>query len=247
MDSTYTLELRFTPSFHRPSVWLATCRGGREELLVEVSGFRGGPGFSMITEILGAASGRIYGVAEKVIPNAINWPRRRGLDGAGTTGSYESPKRGALEFSFWSPREGDEPHELVAVLFDAVSSNHSDDKWNDYFEQLRSYFDCGVPVRILDGSPHVLRISCRLSLGMEDELRNIFARAAALPELIIDMRNFEGMGTMLVPEFAPLIARKAPAKWLASEEALAYLRMMRVPEEIIEKPAATTRCPWNAD
>jgi hypothetical protein len=82
----------------------------------------------------------------------------------------------------------------------------------------------------------VLRISCQLSSDMAEDLCGLFARAAACPELIVDMRNFEGMGTLLLPEFAPLVARKNPAKWLASRCTLPYLQRMGVPEHLIEMP-----------
>ena len=240
-DSAYSLQLDFRPSFHRPSKWLVTRSAEVSDVLVAVSDFHDSKGFELTTEISAGDSELIHNVSNRVLRQVGLWERQVGLDGIGVEGTYQSDELAELSFSFWSPQRNDEPHELVGAVFAAVESLNLGDGWNDYFEQLRWCFAFGAPVRLLEGDPATLRVSCGLSTSMEAELIEIIADAALCSDLVVDMRNFDFMGTMLLPCFAPLVSREAPTRWLASEAAMEYLRMMRVPEALIENPAGANR------
>lgn len=234
--ATYSLHLGFSPSFDRASSWVIIENGDSAELNVEISEGHGLKGFKIATKIVGSSSEKIHGACERVLKNVENWEPRSGFDGIYVDGSYESQTLGDLRFSFWSPERGDLPHELVEAVFEATATVNLGDDWSDYFEELRSYFDIGVQVQLLEGSPAVLRISSVLSSDREDELRSVFAQAAQCPELVIDMGNFEKrMGTLLLRGFKALIARNAPTTWRAPKSALKYLAWLGVPGEKIEQ------------
>lgn len=234
--ATYSLTLSFVPSFDQGSRWAIIDDGDLAELNVEVFGRDGLEGFEATTKIDGCSSAKIHEACEEVLKDVGNWEGEIGWDGIVVDGSYESQTLGDLRFSFWSPERGDLRDVLVEAVFEAAATVNAGDDWNDYFEQLRSYFDIGVQVRLSEGSPAVLRISSVVSSDREDELRSICAQAAQCPELVIDMENFEKrMGTLLLPVFRPLVARTAPTTWRASKSALKYLTWMGVPGEKIEQ------------
>ena len=106
-----------------------------------------------------------------------------------------------------------------------------------HFHNVLIYVLLGSAV-ITAGLGHAIDTAVILAVVLANA---IIADAALCSDLVVDMRNFDFMGTMLLPCFAPLISREAPTRWLASEAAMEYLRMMQVPEALIENPTGANK------
>ena len=235
-NSGYSLQLKFLPTFNRPSLWLIGGNRESTDFLIEVSDSSKPDRFEVTTRVEGAPSALIHDTAEKAFSNMSLWERQSGLDGISVEGTYVSPGGEALEFSFWSPQKGDMPHQLIEAVFDSIDAHDLGQAWENYFDSLTMYFDLGPRVRIIKGSPDKLRISCFLSADMAEELESKISIVAKSPDLVVDLRRFRGMESELVKIFKPLVKRDSSTKWLAPREALRYLSHMKVPEEMIEVP-----------
>jgi hypothetical protein len=95
-------------------------------------------------------------------------------------------------------------------------------------EQLHSYFhDWGIPVR---RTATGLRIFGMLSSFDEPALSRCFNEVADLPNLEIDMSNFEGTGTLLYPVFKQLFQRSPNSKWRVNAGAQQQMKQAGIPE-----------------
>ena len=234
----YILQIDFRPSFHRSSKWTVSCFSLGAKLAVVVNKEQRFKEDSLqrIFKLCSDQATHLFEVCYETLRHYSSDWNRIGFDGISVQGNFTSKAFCLDEFSFWSPRRNQYPHNLVEALLSLVhlDSLKIDDKFTPYYEQLHSYFDFGIPVRIIEGNPKRLRIYRHLSSDMEDELSKIIRYIKPAEDLIVDMSNFDGMGTMLCPVFRPLIERPGSTGWIASAEAMPYLEAMAVPIQFIE-------------
>jgi hypothetical protein len=62
----------------------------------------------------------------------------------------------------------------------------------------------------------------------ETALRDLFNSLSPDEPYVIDMTNFEGMGTLLYPAFVEFALRNPRTSWAASTSALSHLQAMRI-------------------
>lgn len=151
--------------------------------------------------------------------------RRIGLDGMRLVGEIRAgtgvePRR----FDAWSPAPGDALHTYFAALHRVAIDVLWADRAVRRLEQLHGYLRLGLPVRDLGGKPRRIRIFGALSSRDEGALREFFGALRRDVPMIVDMSNFDGMGTALYPVFQDFMARPAPIVWIASERARGHLR-----------------------
>jgi len=142
--------------------------------------------------------------------------------------------RGQLEnkFSFWSPSKSREPqqHRIVEVILGLSRRKFTTLKHQEYFESLEQYFDFGLPCKIISTSPFEVRIYGSLSSDVEKELKQFVHNLPSDKPIVMDLTNFEGMGTMYYPLFKSLVRRNNKVFWVPSKYGREQLLEMGIPQ-----------------
>jgi hypothetical protein len=138
--------------------------------------------------------------------------RSMGLDGIGVHNMYLQDNR-KNQFYFSSPIKGSKEHQIVEAIIGLSQLNLKDTKSKEYLESLEQYFDFGLPCKKISDNPYEVRIYGSLSSDEEQELTNFIQAIPSDQPVVIDMTNFEGMGTMFYPLFKSLIKRNKQIIW----------------------------------
>lgn len=142
------------------------------------------------------------------------------------------------KFKFWSPRKKGAPqeHKLVEAVIGLFRRKFTSLKQQKYFELLEQYFDFGLPCRVTSTEPFEVRIYGGLSSNEEAALNKFVHDLPTDKPMLIDMTNFNGMGTMFYPLFRSLLKRNPNIVWVASPETngFAQLHEMGVPSSRID-------------
>lgn len=188
-----------------------------------------------------AQAERLRGELEACVAGLDAPDERRGLDGM--TVIFEITDASARRrIAAWSPEVGDARHTYLARLHATATELLQDELAQRTLEQLHGYLDLGLPARDHGGSPRRLQIFGRLSSSEEKELEKLFALAAAEEPVLVDMSNFEGMGTLLYPLFRKFSRRAGATAWAVSPPARKQLAEARVPaEQLFETVEAALR------
>lgn len=102
-------------------------------------------------------------------------------------------------------------------------------------EHILCYFNLDLPIKDLGGHPHCIRIFGSLSSSQQEELTRFFDRLPRSKPLLIDMSNFESMGTLLYPTFQQFIEQRklASTVWWASSNARKHLEALGISSDVI--------------
>lgn len=152
-----------------------------------------------------------------------------GLDGI-TVYNVVSQDSLRNKFKFWSPRKRGNPqeHQLVEAVIGLSRRKFKSLKQQQYVESLEQYFDFGLPCRVTSTEPFEVRIYGGLSLG-DDEALNTFLRGLPADKpLLIDMTNFNGMGTRFYPLFHHLLKRNPNVVWVAYPKAHGFMQLLEI-------------------
>ena len=117
-------------------------------------------------------------------------------------------------FDFWSPRKGSKEHKIVEAVIGLSRQKFTKIKYQEHFESLEQYFDFGLPCKKVSDNPYEIRIYGSLTSHRERELNKFIAELPSDRPIIIDMTNFEGMGTMYYPLFKSLATRNKSIVWV---------------------------------
>jgi hypothetical protein len=165
--------------------------------------------------------------------------RRFGIDGMRLVGEIRAGAGvSSRRFHAWSPDPGDKLHAYFATIHRVATDALWADRAVCRLEQLHGYLRIGLPVRDLGGKPRRLRIFGALSSHDEGALRELFGVLRRDVPMIVDMSNFDGMGSLLYPVFRDFMERPGPILWLASDRARQQLRYIGVVEEHIVEDVA---------
>jgi hypothetical protein len=159
-------------------------------------------------------------------------PASMGLDGMPVLGELSRAGRSS-RFKDWSPKPGTPFHAFFAVFHDLASEALRDTRSQLRLEQLYGYLGLGLPVKDLGGLPRHVRFFGSLSTDYRAALIEFLRGLPPDEPMLIDMTNFESMGTGLYPDFQPLCARAGRTAWVATKEARHHLLGMRVPASVI--------------
>ena len=80
--------------------------------------------------------------------------------------------------------------------------------------------------------PNGLRISGMLSSDDEKDLEAAFSYAQSIESPVIDMTNFDNMGTILIPIFERFYKRCPTAKWRLNETAVMFLSQVGIENNV---------------
>jgi hypothetical protein len=168
-------------------------------------------------------------------PAAIQSGDSFGVDGMSVQATY---RQGDLVVSFdtWCPDAGSPDGMFVHLLYDLAWEFLKEPTSIDRLEQLHSYLDLGLPVRLLSGDVICLRLFGSLASYHERELRELFDTLPKESPLVVDMTNFDGMGTLLYPAFLAFASERPLLAWACSESAKRHIEAMRLPSpKVLDK------------
>lgn len=158
---------------------------------------------------------------------------------------YNTISRDSVQnkFKFWSPRKASAPqeHKLVEAVLGLARRKFTTQQEQEYFESLEQYFDFGLPCRVTSTNPFEVRMYGSLSSDNEKELTRFVQQLPSDRPILIDMSNFEGMGTMYYPLFRRLLARNPRIVWVASKWSQKQLLELGVPTASITMTIADGR------
>jgi hypothetical protein len=167
---------------------------------------------------------------------------RLGLDGVTLVFEVARGSAAPRRFAAWSPEHGDPRHTHVAALYHLAGALLRAPEAQQRLAQLHGYLRLDAPVRDLGGAPRRLRIFGRLSSSDLDALAGLFGAVAPDEPVLVDMLDFEGMGTLCYPPFRRFARRPGPLAWAASKRAYMQLREARVPTgQLFESLAGALR------
>jgi hypothetical protein len=140
---------------------------------------------------------------------------------------------------FWSPRRNaqSEYYLLLDPIFNIMRAYLEDQSEINYIEHLEQYFDFDFPIKRVSNNPLKYRIYGALSVDDETTKKlDDFIDSVPVDEpVIIDMSNFQSMGTLFYPNFKRLLKRNHNIKWLANEGTYEQLIDIGVKGAAIEK------------
>ncbi|MEM7809872.1 MAG: hypothetical protein AAF532_00135 [Planctomycetota bacterium] len=229
-DASVFLEVLFRPSFH-PETLLRAERGASSSRLhfrsfttnlwysepdnrpevVEAE-------FALGTEVARDFWAQLAGLG----PQAISPEEVLGLDGMSVEVAYAGGDE-PYQFEVWLPRLNSREGRVVKLLYDLFWSCERPTVVTDRLEQLHGYLHYGLPVRKIEGDPVTLRFFASLSYDQETvaELQHLFSSLADQKAVIVDMTNFDGMGTAYYPVFREFIAADSELAWVAKDNSRA--------------------------
>lgn len=161
---------------------------------------------------------------------------RIGLDGISIRGQLKLNDAPPYEFNFWSPDRKEQPRDfaMADAVFTLLESTTPSCELNIYLELLASYFQFGLPARLIHEPTLSVRFYGGLSINHVDDLAALFSSLPVDVPLQIDMTNVGSMGTMLYPQMQTLLHREPPVKWLANPGAAHHLQELGVNSDQIE-------------
>jgi len=227
----YTFEFRAEPSFLAPSVIRVQTHAGSAQLSVEIDDKH------METLALdSAAAPKFCARLIQALEIEQSGQPSMGLDGIQVRGSLKMTTSPEANFSFWSPDKVRQPRDFAVVdsVFVLLESTTPSCLLNAYIEQLATYFPFGIPVRRIAGPPLTLRVYGSLSIDNIDDFSRIIDSLPPNVPLVMDMTNFNNMGTLLYPSFRRLLSRTPAVEWRLSPQAAGQLREVGVANAALE-------------
>lgn len=85
-------------------------------------------------------------------------------------------------------------------------------------EYIYCYLNLGLPIKYLGGNPYCVRFFGSMSSTVQESLKKMLDSLPDSVPLLMDMSNFDRMGTVLYPLFQSLLERRQLSKtaWWAS-------------------------------
>jgi hypothetical protein len=104
---------------------------------------------------------------------------------------------------------------LLDPVFTLLRSHLKEQVEINYIEDLEQYFDFGFPIKQVAHNPLKYRIYGALSVddATTRKLNDFIDSVPADESIIIDMSNFQSMGTTFYPNFQRLLKRNHHIEW----------------------------------
>ncbi len=165
------------------------------------------------------------------LPSLSAPDHRRGLDGITLHVLVHTSDAPPQRHRVWSPSPDMPQHAYFATVHALASEFLTDELAQRRLDHVHCYLDLGLPARDRGGDPRCLQIFGRLSSSQEAALTAFFATASEDEAVVVDMRNFDGMGTLLYPLFCRFARRPGATAWVVSKAANRQLREAQVRED----------------
>ena len=171
---------------------------------------------------------RFWDALDALDPSTIRDSNVLGVDGMLIRCSW---RRGEASVSFeaWSPEPDSRHGTFIRRMYDLAWELAQERASVERLEQIHGYLHIGLPVRQIVGKVRCLRIFGRLSSRDGDQLRSHFASLPREEPVVVDMTNFDGMGTLLYPAFVEFASGRRVA-WALSSTARRQVESMGLNE-----------------
>lgn len=214
----FMAEMVLYPSFHHSHSWTLSFDGHIVNLSGKVlnreKAIKASTGIKFPIEKDNPAS---YDVFETQYPNYLE--SKVGIDGIVINIEIVTDKANSnLPSSYFCKRDYPEYNALLNFCWTTLYGKNA--KYNLFLEDIFCYFDWGAPI-IRNGN--VLKIFGRLSLHDKKSLEITLSELNGQSEPVIDMRNFEFMGGLLLPIFLNFSKKNPRTIWLMNDSAISFL------------------------
>lgn len=158
-------------------------------------------------------------------PQTIADDPQHGLDGMSVRCIW---RQGSVDSTFetWSPAPESRHGAFIRQIYDLGWEVLGGRVSIERLEQLHVYLHLGLPVRMIEGPMKCLRIFGSLSSSEEMALRSMLSTLPKDEPLIVDMTNFDGMGTLLYPAFVEFASSRRFLSWAVSPSARRHVESM---------------------
>lgn len=234
-DKQYQFRYRgeYYPSFMPPCIISIVARDSTQRITLRAYDDRRATPVTIVEDSAHLSSADLTFFFSKL--DTIPVLKMRTKEQLGTDGItvYNTISRDSVQnkFQFWSPRKDSSPqeHKLVEAVLGLARRKFTTQQEQEYFESLEQYFDFGLPCKVTNTNPFEVRMYGSLSSDNEKELTRFVEQLPSDCPILIDMTNFEGMGTMFYPLFRRLLARNPHIVWVASKWSQKQLQELGVP------------------
>lgn len=140
---------------------------------------------------------------------------------------------GSANFEVWSPKSTTHAGRLIDLIYDIAWEASSAASAIECLENLHGYLSDELPARIIDGPVTRLRLFGCLTTHHQGALRQLFVGLLHKGTLLIDMTNFEGMGTALYSAFMGFVTLHPHLAFAASPSSRRQLEDMGISPGLI--------------
>ncbi|MCD6069217.1 MAG: hypothetical protein K0S33_4043 [Bacteroidetes bacterium] len=138
----------------------------------------------------------------------------------------------STHYKFRCPEQGTDELKLVRLWLELVEDKVKDQNCENYLELLKGYFFESTGIKHYDEQPYRIKIYGAHSIYKKEALTKALQSVSKRDELLIDMSNFESMGTALYECFTPLFHVKK-LRFAANEAARDHLLEMGFSADLI--------------
>ena len=148
-----------------------------------------------------------------------------GCDGISVQAFYRQADS-SISCDTWNPDPASPVGMFIYLIYDLAWEVLREEASLDRLEHLHGYLKHELPVRMIDGDVRCLRIFDRLASNDENDLRQALGSLPMAEPMVVDMTNFEGMGTLLYPIFIQFASTHRHIAWSVSSAAKHHLEAM---------------------
>lgn len=139
----------------------------------------------------------------------------------------------ASDFHAWSPDLASPQGRCVDIVFQLAWNYVEENDSAKRLEEIFGYIYNTIPHRVFHGRPLTLKIFGCLSSAQEEKLVQTLDQFRDAPAVLVDMSNFEGMGTLLHPVFQTFAHGAGRKAWLVNDASREHLIAAGVPAETL--------------
>lgn len=157
------------------------------------------------------------------------------LDGLSARIELQDPTGTQHQFSVDYSTKKTEQAQFILALYTLATKVLKEEPSLRILENLYGYLGLGLPAKKIEGPLCCARIFGRLSSSQDTELTNFLNDLPLGLPLLMDLSNFDGMGSLLHPVFQEFLNKRAHHRtaWLASRGAHPHLEAIGVPATAI--------------
>lgn len=154
-------------------------------------------------------------------------------DGMQAIGYFAAASKPLVVFEDKPSRQRPKQFEFFYALYRLADRMLVQPQTTKQLERLHGYLSPGIPIKFFTSKPRTIRIFGSLSSDEKEELESDFDALADNQPLLIDMSNFDGMGTLLYPIFLQFSKRPGRTAWVASAVARKQLSEIGMTERCV--------------
>lgn len=219
-DGTTFHQSTFSSSFWR---WYLDCRANDFEVPTQ---------FQETIAVPFEQADAFWKLMTSLNPASVRPKKVLGLDGMSIIAAYQD-WAAESEFESWSPDPTSPEGEYLGLIYRLGWEVLRNETSIERLEGLHGYLRLGLSARIIPGEVKCLRLFGSLTSSDERALRKVFESLPKEEPLLVDMTNFDGMGTLLFPAFVDFSSGHNQLAWAVSKDARRYIEAMKMQEPVL--------------